>query len=78
MNETKQLSVSEISEICDFIESSLESQWDRYTDVYIMSGYTLEEGMRRMNPRMYDMLMNLREMISPTEEPCAGNEPCHN
>lgn len=44
----------ELIEIRDFIRNALQSDWDHYTDTYICRE-SWEEGMRRMNPRMYDM-----------------------
>lgn len=44
----------ELTDIRDFIRRTLDSDWDHYTDTYICRD-SWEEGMRRMNPRMYDM-----------------------
>lgn len=45
----------ELDSIQSFIRSSLNSDWDSYTSNYICPGVTDEEGMRRMDPEMYDM-----------------------
>ena len=52
-DDTIALTQSELNDIRDFIWYSLELKWDRYTDKFICSD-TLEDGMRRMNPEMYD------------------------
>lgn len=49
----------ELNDIAEFIRSSLYYEWDRYTDVYICRDKT-EDGMRRMNPEMYDLMQKLR------------------
>ena len=56
-------SEEEISNMYEFIRNSLDSQWDRYTDNFICTG-KWEDGMRRMNPEMYDFaekLMSIQE-----------------
>lgn len=45
----------ELRDIAYFIRDSLDSSWDHYTDIYCMKGISWEEGMRRMNPEMYDL-----------------------
>ena len=51
----------ELWKIADFIDSSLDMEWDRYTDNYICSD-TLEDGKRRMNPDMYDLHEKLMQI----------------
>jgi hypothetical protein len=48
------LSQAELNDIQEFIRNSLDRAWDRYTDTYICED-KWEDGMRRMNPAMYDM-----------------------
>ena len=48
------LTQQELDNIREFIRNSLDSQWDRYTDNVICTD-AWEDGMRRMNPTMYDM-----------------------
>ncbi len=45
----------ELENIQSFIRSALRSDWDSYTSNYICPGVTDEDGMRRMDPEMYDM-----------------------
>ncbi len=45
----------ELRDIADFIRNSLDRYWDHYTDTYCMKGISWEDGMRRMNPEMYDL-----------------------
>ena len=63
-NEDGSLTISaETAEaIMDFIERTLDRAWHRHTDHYY--GYTENwfEGMRRMDPEMYD----LRELMMET------------
>lgn len=49
------LTKEEAGEIAGFIRASLNRQWDDYTDTYIVENTTWEEGMRRMDPEMYDL-----------------------
>lgn len=48
------LTQAELNSMIDFINSSLARDWDRYTDHYICTD-SWADGMRRMNPEMYDM-----------------------
>ena len=45
-----------------FIRFSLECAWDRYTDRYICE-MSEEDGMRRMNPEMYDFAEELEKLL---------------
>lgn len=45
----------ELNDIKEFIRHSLDMSWDQYTDIYCMQGISWEDGMRRMNPGMYDL-----------------------
>lgn len=49
----------ELDNIRDFIRSSLHSDWDQYTSNYICPGVSNEDGMRRMDPEMYDMAQQM-------------------
>lgn len=48
------LTPEEVGDIVDFIDHTLDRQWDHYTDRYICEGVSWEDGKRRMNPEMYD------------------------
>ena len=50
------LTEEEINEYRDFISSTLYSEWDSYTSNYICRGVSSEEGKRRMNPEMYEIM----------------------
>ena len=45
----------EAEAIKEFIRSSLYRAWDRYTDNVICEGTSWEDGMRQMDPEMYDI-----------------------
>jgi len=49
------LTEEELDNIRTFIWNSLYSDWDQYTNNVICSD-SLENGMRRMNPEMYDFM----------------------
>ena len=49
----------ELDNIRKFIRSELDHSWDGYTSNYICPGVTNEEGMRRMDPEMYDMAQEM-------------------
>ena len=51
---TVALTQEELDNIREFINSSLDREWDRYTDNFICTD-KWEDGKRRMNPEMYDM-----------------------
>ena len=44
----------ELDSIQWFIRTALDRAWDHHTDTYICED-SREDGMRRMNPEMYDM-----------------------
>ena len=46
------LTPDEAQDIVDFIDQALDTDWDRYTDIYICND-SWEDGKRRMNPEMY-------------------------
>lgn len=48
------LTNEELANIQYFITSSLDRAWDRHTDHYICTD-KWEDGVRRMDPAMYDM-----------------------
>ncbi len=50
---------AELESIHEFIRSTLHSDWDSYTDNFICRGVTTEEGLRRMDPDMYDMAQQM-------------------
>ena len=49
----------ELDNIRLFIRSALAHDWDGYTANYICPGVTNEEGMRQMDPEMYDMAQEM-------------------
>ena len=49
------LTQQELDNIREFIRSELASQWNSYTETFIVRGTSDEDGMRRMDPGMYDM-----------------------
>jgi hypothetical protein len=51
----------EANSIHEFIRNSLEWAWDRHTSCYICND-SLEAGMRRMNPEMYDFAEQLNKL----------------
>ena len=57
-----QITTEEAQNIYDFIRSTLYNDWDRYTDVYICRD-SLEDGMRRMCPELYDFANELQRRI---------------
>jgi hypothetical protein len=63
------LTIEEAQSIQDFIFSSLYRDWDNYTNNYICPGTTVSEGMRRMDPEMYEMISILGTRISKSESP---------
>ena len=46
------LTPDEAQDIVDFIDQSLDTDWDRYTDNFICKD-SWEDGKRQMNPKMY-------------------------
>jgi hypothetical protein len=50
---------SELDNIRDFIRSELASQWNSYTETFIDFTTSDEDGMRRMDPDMYDMAQQM-------------------
>jgi hypothetical protein len=52
------ISEEELSSLREFIDQSLDSRWDHYTD-NIISRTPWEEGKRQMNPEMYDMMKQM-------------------
>lgn len=56
---TIQITQEEMDNIQFFIDRSLDSSWDRYTDTYICSD-SWEDGKRRMDPEMYDLAQAMR------------------
>ena len=49
----------ELDDIRVFIRSALAHDWDGYTSNYICPGVAHEDGMRRMDPEMYDMAQEM-------------------
>lgn len=60
--DTIQLPQCEIDRICDFIRSHLADEWNRYTEHYICPNISFEDGVRRMDPEMYDMVTKLQSL----------------
>lgn len=56
------LTKEEVQDIIDFIDSSLNREWDRYTDQFICTD-KWEDGKRRMNPEMYALMETLQERL---------------
>lgn len=52
------LTQAELSTLCDFIRSTLDRDWDDHTSRFFCKE-TNEEGMRRMDPGMYDMAQSM-------------------
>jgi len=52
------LTNEEIEDIRYFISSNLDRQWDHHTDKFICTD-KWEDGMRRMDPKMYDMAQEM-------------------
>lgn len=48
----------EATRIAEYINSSLDREWDQYTNQYICTD-KWEDGKRRMNPEMYDLSQQL-------------------
>lgn len=48
------LTQAELDEIREFIQNSLNREWDRYTDNVICTD-KWEDGVKRMDPEMYEM-----------------------
>lgn len=41
--------------------SAVDRAWDRHTSNYICEGVSLEDGMRRMNNDLYDIMEEMRK-----------------
>lgn len=61
-SETIQITRDRARDIHFFIRFSLEREWDRYTDRYICE-MSEEDGMRKMNPEMYDFAEELEKLL---------------
>lgn len=53
----------ELQDLCDFIDGSLERDWDRHTDNFICED-PIEVGKSRMNPVMYAMCQKMQELVN--------------
>jgi len=53
-DDTIALTQQELDEIRDFIRMTLDRDYDRHTSQYYGSKRTWEEGLRYMDPQMYD------------------------
>ena len=51
----------DLDNIREFIWNSLYREWDHYTNNVICSD-SLENGMRRMNPEMYDFMTTINSI----------------
>ena len=56
------LTPEEAQDIVDFIDDSLDSAWDRYTDTYICNE-SWEDGKRQMDPKMYEFKEQLHTKL---------------
>lgn len=56
------LTQEEIDDLTSFITSSLHRAWDQHTNTFICENTSWEDGMRRMDPRMYDMAIALQAL----------------
>lgn len=61
------ISEKEADDIITFIRGTLYSEWDQYTNTRIASAKTTEDGMRQMNPDMYDFANELRDRLCNAE-----------
>jgi integrase len=55
------LTEEEISEITDFVRNALHREWDSYTDKFLTKT-NLEDGLRLMDPNMYDFVEQLSKL----------------
>ncbi len=62
LQERVSLSFDETQAIINFIMFSLENEWEQYTDRYITEEPD-SEGIRSMNPEMYDLSMDLQKRL---------------
>lgn len=67
VNEGYLLTEEELTDIIDFIDRSLNEQWDAHTDKYICNE-NLEEGKKRMNTKMYEMCEEMYRLYSLPNE----------
>jgi hypothetical protein len=49
------LTNEELLDIRELIREHLDMRWDHYTDTFVIEKTSWEDGMRSMNPKMYDM-----------------------
>ena len=61
-----ELTPKEAQSISDFIRNALHREWDSYTDHVIVENTSWEDGMRRMDPKMYDMSNTLEQLFFQT------------
>lgn len=61
-DDTITLTSAEADMIAAFIFESLYRDWDRHTDHYICINVTLDDGMKRMDPQMYEFMQRLRAL----------------
>ena len=54
---------SQLQELLDFVDRSLERQWDHHTDHHICSD-SWEDGKRRMDPTIYDLREELISQLN--------------
>jgi hypothetical protein len=59
-DDTIALTMDELYDIREFIRSALAYEWDHYTNNVICHD-TKEDGMRRMNPDMYDVANKIQQ-----------------
>ena len=58
---TIQITQEELNTLEFFIDNALDKMWDHYTDNYICN-CSWEEGKRKMNSILYDMMTQMRDI----------------
>ena len=58
---TIEITQEELTTLECFIDNSLHNTWDRYTDYHICTK-SWEEGKKSMNPELYTMAAQMREI----------------
>lgn len=53
------LTQEELNNIREFIDRSLDREWDHHTNIFICSD-SWEDGKRKMNPEMYDLAQQMQ------------------
>ena len=64
MKDVVALTEDEVRDIVNFIDIALDREWDQYTNQFIVGkDVSCEQGKRRMNPEMYDLMNVLQERL---------------